>query len=334
MSEKKHGKGLFNPSAPAMSDEGKKRTFAKPANSKSARSAAVTEPVPEVTDEYIEIPSKLVRNWRFKDRTAVELEDDPEYSALVDEIREQGVISPITVRPIEGASADGFQYEEVVGFKRLSACKALGIDVPAHVRELSDLEAARLQKSENTGRSAPSAWSLGQHYKTLLEQGMAETQTQLAASLGIDRVTLTNLLRIANNIPDDISKSIKLHRLGSTALLKMVSLLGEKAGRSSEAMVDRIVEFADEFNEKPEKSSTILAKIEASFDSSTQKSLSGSTFRSQKGKALSVKPGKDKLSVTMHAAALSVASPEEITEALTKFLEAKGLTLEEAKNSK
>jgi ParB family chromosome partitioning protein len=74
---------------------------------------------------------------------------DEEFNRLVSSIRENGLISPIAVRP----RPDG-RYWLIAGERRLRALRLLKeTDVPALVRECDDVEARRLALLENLDRS-------------------------------------------------------------------------------------------------------------------------------------------------------------------------------------
>lgn len=75
---------------------------------------------------------------------------DEEFNRLVSSIRENGLISPIAVRP----RPDG-RYWLIAGERRLRALRLLKeTDVPALVRDCDDVEARRLALLENLDRSA------------------------------------------------------------------------------------------------------------------------------------------------------------------------------------
>lgn len=67
---------------------------------------------------------------------------------LADNIRINGLINPITVRPV------GDRFEVVAGHRRLSACKIAGkIKIQCVVRELTDKEVFAVKAAENLERS-------------------------------------------------------------------------------------------------------------------------------------------------------------------------------------
>ena len=75
---------------------------------------------------------------------------DEDMDALVESIRERGVITPITLRPKE----DG-RYEIVSGHRRRKACEILGYEtIKAEVREMTRDEAIILMVDANVQRSS------------------------------------------------------------------------------------------------------------------------------------------------------------------------------------
>jgi ParB/RepB/Spo0J family partition protein len=81
-----------------------------------------------------------------KDAMRGELDRDALFE-LAANIKANGLINPITVRPIGG------RYEVVAGHRRLSACKIAGIiQVPCVVRELDEAQTFAVMAAENLER--------------------------------------------------------------------------------------------------------------------------------------------------------------------------------------
>lgn len=80
----------------------------------------------------------------FKDHPfRVETEGE-DFEQLVDSIRENGLIYPILVRPVED------KYEIIAGHRRVAACKEAGLsDVPAIIRPMDDFDATILMVHSN-----------------------------------------------------------------------------------------------------------------------------------------------------------------------------------------
>src|SRR3990167_7076615 len=73
--------------------------------------------------------------------------DRAELFELADNIKQNGLINPITVRPV------GNRYEVVAGHRRLSACKIAGkIKITCVVRALTDAEGFAIKAAENLER--------------------------------------------------------------------------------------------------------------------------------------------------------------------------------------
>jgi PRTRC genetic system ParB family protein len=74
-----------------------------------------------------------------------------EFDRLVESIRENGLLTPVLVRP----NPNGEGYELIAGERRLRAMRALGADtIPALIKDLDDTDAARAALIENLDRSA------------------------------------------------------------------------------------------------------------------------------------------------------------------------------------
>ncbi|MCK7553300.1 ParB/RepB/Spo0J family partition protein [Marinobacter goseongensis] len=317
----------------SVSQEGQKRTF--------TAATAPAQPRPEdltvsreITpgDEFRLIPARLIRRWDLKDRTEAEMLDDPEYAELIEQVGQEGIVSPVTVRPLDEPDDQGHLFEGIVGYKRASAAKYHDLDVPAVVKRMTELEALRYQRSENYGRSNVSVWGYGLHYVDIVKSGRVQgSNSEIASAIGIDRTQFATYYRIANTMPKDIAESVKLHRLGYNSLYKIIQLVDIDDRKKRDEIIDRIVEHADEIDRKPEKAKLILDRIESLYkgESGVRPSSNGvGVFRSQKGKTFTVKPGKGKVTVTMLQGALDVASQDEITKVINDFLEEKGLTIE------
>lgn len=281
---------------------------------------------------YNVVDSKLICPWRYQDRTQEELEHDPKYAELLEGVRAHGVIEPLVVRELAEPNEDGCIYEEIVGFKRLTAAQSVGRSVPVLIVDDSDAACAVIQTQENAGRSDPSAWARAQHYLRLLDDGVFKTQNMLADSFGLDKTTVSKLLGVARKMPEDLRVSLDLHQFGSLSLRHMIAALDSEG----EQLVDRLVERADELMSKPHKAVAIIDRVveEMRQESSPKVRPEPSVYRSQKGKTLTVKSSGDRVALTFHEAALAVASAEEITSAVTDYLAKKGLTLEQVAKKK
>lgn len=132
-------------------------------------------------------------------------EFDPDALAdLAASIKSQGVLSPILVRPLP----DGEGYELVAGERRTRASKMAGLtEIPALVRELSDMETLAIALIENLQREDLNAIEEAKGFQQLLKD-FGLSQEELARQVGKSRSALANSLRLLN-LPDDIQADIQ-----------------------------------------------------------------------------------------------------------------------------
>lgn len=138
----------------------------------------------------------LIRPSRYQRRGRL---DEAYMENLVDSIREEGLHDPVIVRPL-AAPADGAgcntitPYELVAGHHRLAAFARLGrTEIPAFVRHLSDIDAARALTTENTTRKDLGDWELYKHMAMLRSAGAVKNNTDLARVLNVSRVVVQYL---------------------------------------------------------------------------------------------------------------------------------------------
>jgi ParB family transcriptional regulator, chromosome partitioning protein len=113
---------------------------------------------------------------------------------LTTSLRENGILQPIVVRSAtEGGSA---RWELVAGERRWRASMRLGWkEIPAVVREVDDRTLLVLALVENLQRAQLSALEEAEGYHRLAEE-FGLTQQQVAETVGKDRSTVANSLRL------------------------------------------------------------------------------------------------------------------------------------------
>lgn len=127
--------------------------------------------------------------------------NDEKLHDLMASIKEKGVLQPILVRAKAG------QYEVVAGERRLKAARALDLrEVPVIVKDVSDQEAFIIALIENIQREELNPIEEAEAYRKLIEE-FGYTQEAVAQSVGKDRSTIANLLRILK-LPVEIRKRI------------------------------------------------------------------------------------------------------------------------------
>jgi ParB/RepB/Spo0J family partition protein len=121
---------------------------------------------------------------------------DPEHVAdLAAEYAAGAPLPPIVVRP---APAPARGYEIAIGHHRVAARLQLHLpDVDAEVRDLTDLEMARLAIAENFKRRVPSAIDKAHALRRLTAPPFNLSQAQAAEQLGYaNKATVSHLLRL------------------------------------------------------------------------------------------------------------------------------------------
>jgi ParB family chromosome partitioning protein len=96
--------------------------------------------------EVVKVPMSNIRPGQ-NDRTVFKSADITE---LAESIRQDGLIQPITVRPIAATGT----YEIVAGECRFRACQSLGlIDIDCMIKPMSDEQTSRVMLAENVHRA-------------------------------------------------------------------------------------------------------------------------------------------------------------------------------------
>jgi ParB family chromosome partitioning protein len=120
-----------------------------------------------------------------------------ELSELQESIRATGLLQPITVR--RRAGKDGFEL--IAGERRLRAAKTLGWkEIPAIIKEIDDRTLLTLALVENLQRTDLNPIEEGEGYHRLADE-FGLTQLQIAETVGKDRSTVANMLRLLQ-LPD------------------------------------------------------------------------------------------------------------------------------------
>ncbi len=112
---------------------------------------------------------------------------------LANSIKEKGVIQPVLVRQ-NGQD----RYELIAGERRLRAAKSLGLaEIPAIIRRVADADLLELSIIENVQREELNSIEEAKAYQRLA-QDFGYTQDSIAAKVGKDKSSISNLLRLLN----------------------------------------------------------------------------------------------------------------------------------------
>jgi ParB family transcriptional regulator, chromosome partitioning protein len=123
--------------------------------------------------------------------------DEGKLQELAASIRAQGVIQPVLVR------RDGTGYVLIAGERRWRAAQLAGLqEIPALVRECTEVEAFELALVENLQRADLNPIEEAEGYRRLIEE-FKLTQEQVSARVGKERPTVANALRLLG-LPDEV----------------------------------------------------------------------------------------------------------------------------------
>src|SRR5947207_11578487 len=135
------------------------------------------------------IPVSQISRNPFQPRCEFSTEDLTE---LQESLNASGLLQPITVRRRLGK--DGFEL--IAGERRLRAARNLGWkEIPAIIKEIDDRTLLTLALIENLQRTDLNPIEEGEGYHQLASQ-FGLTQQQIAETVGKDRTTIANVLRL------------------------------------------------------------------------------------------------------------------------------------------
>jgi ParB family transcriptional regulator, chromosome partitioning protein len=144
--------------------------------------------------------SQIVRN-PYQPRQEFNTE---ELAELQESLKASGLLQPITVRRRQGK--DGFEL--IAGERRLRAATKLGWkEIPAIIKEIDDRTILTLALVENLQRTDLNPIEEGEGYHQL-SQDFGLTQQQIAETVGKDRTTIANMLRLLQ-LPEPVRKLLQ-----------------------------------------------------------------------------------------------------------------------------
>jgi len=125
--------------------------------------------------------------------------DSKALEELAQSIKLHDIIQPLTVKPLPSG-----KYKLIAGERRWRASKLAGIkEVPVFIREADDKQVLELALLENLQRENLNAIEIGLSYQRLMDE-CSMTQEEVAATMGMDRSTVSNYIRMLKLPPDII----------------------------------------------------------------------------------------------------------------------------------
>jgi len=148
------------------------------------------QPIPDLappTAPATSVPTAFLDPNPHQPRRPIEA---PDVEQLAASIREHGVLQPIIVR------SHGDRYQIIAGERRFRAAQALGLaDVPVVIRDVADDQLLELALVENLQREDLDPIEKAESFKAYLDS-TGRTQAAAAARLGLDRSTISNMIRL------------------------------------------------------------------------------------------------------------------------------------------
>jgi ParB family chromosome partitioning protein len=165
-----------------------------------------------------EIAVDLIQRGKYQPRQDMHQESLDE---LADSIREQGVVQPIVVRPV-----DKNRYEIIAGERRWRAAQIAGLqDIPCVVRDVSDRAAIAMALIENIQRENLNPMEESRALQRLIDE-FKMTHQQAAEAVGRSRTGVTNLLRL-QELDDRVKKLVEQGSLEMGHARSLLALKGD-----------------------------------------------------------------------------------------------------------
>jgi len=153
--------------------------------------------------ETRDIAVQLIQSNRYQPRLTF---DDVSLKELANSIKENGLIQPISVRPIERG------YEIIAGERRFRAMNLLGYtSIPCIIQKVNDTQLAEMALVENIQREDLSAIEEAKAFLVMIEN-QALTQDKIAQKIGKSQSSVANKIRLLQ-LPQEIQDAVSDHQI-------------------------------------------------------------------------------------------------------------------------
>ncbi|WP_306818640.1 ParB/RepB/Spo0J family partition protein [Archangium lipolyticum] len=171
---------------------------AAPPPSAVAAAAVAPEPAPPPKNGIVKLPIEAIQRDTLQPRRHF---DEEKLRELTESIKAQGVLMPVLVRK------DGEGFKLIAGERRWRASQLAGLhEIPAIIREVTEVEAFELALVENLQRADLNPMEEAEGYHRLVEE-FGLTQDQVAQRVGKERSTVANALRLLG-LPDEVKRMV------------------------------------------------------------------------------------------------------------------------------
>lgn len=158
--------------------------------------------------------------------------DPAEVASLAESIRQHGMLQPVIVRAVDD------RYQLIAGERRLRACvEAQLSEIPARIMVLDDRRVSELAMVENLQREDLNAIEKALAFRDYLSR-YGGTQEELASRLGLDRSTVSNLIRLLD-LPEDVRSAVMTKTISQGHARALLGLPDPDAMRAG---LQRIIE--------------------------------------------------------------------------------------------
>lgn len=220
----------------------------------------------------------------FKDHPYQVLDND-EMNNLLESVQQQGIMTPLIVRPLEGTTDE---YEIISGHRRFRAAQKAGLtEVPAFIRPVSRDEAAIMLVDSNLHREhllpSEKAFAYKLKYDALKRQGKRtdltssqvgtklRTDQVMAKELGESRNQIQRYIRLTNLVPDlldlvdckqiSFNPAVELSYLSPEEQETFLQAMDEVQAAPSLSQAQRLKKLAQEGNFTMDAAREILNEV-------------------------------------------------------------------------
>ena len=154
--------------------------------------------------------------------------ETPKGRALVESIREHGIVQPLLVRRLAQPQDSQRTYQLVAGFRRWFAAAELKLPtVPVMIREMSDADVLKLQLVENLQREDMTPLDEAEalcRLNTELGLSVEEIQAQIYGQTGkkVSRSSVYNTMNLAK-LTDACKEALRSGKLSRSAAVKLLT---------------------------------------------------------------------------------------------------------------
>lgn len=134
--------------------------------------------------------------------------DPEEIAALAQTVSAHGIIQPVVVRSV------GDRFQIIAGERRLRAAQEAGLrQVPVRILDVDEQQSFEFALIENLQRKDLNPIEKAYAFQQYIGQ-FGATHEELAAQLGVDRSTVTNLIRLLE-LPDSVQEAVRAGQISN-----------------------------------------------------------------------------------------------------------------------